>query len=310
MSASGPFWRSADDHAADIVRALNGRRCGNGWICRCPAHDDRHPSLAVTLRDGKVLIKCWGGCPQDVVIDTLRRQNLWGGKPSHASQARKTSDFAAESEPSRDPMKSWRNAAPLIRGSLADVYLRRRGIELTDDEARSVRFAPSLWHWPSRLCWPCMLARVALATGEDLATHQTFIELDGSGKAPVGNKARLFVAGARTVAAGVWFGRADPAREFVVGEGIESTLSGMRLSSVRAGCAALSAFGIRRLILPPQAKLVRIWCDNDELAQSVTAARAAADRWRAEGRTVAASMSPTVGMDPNDIWLGKLRRTC
>jgi len=33
------------------------------WIARCPAHNDRHPSLTVReLPDGTILIKCWAGC--------------------------------------------------------------------------------------------------------------------------------------------------------------------------------------------------------------------------------------------------------
>ena len=36
----------------------------------------------------------------------------------------------------KDPMKSWRNAGPCIRNSAADIYLKRRGLDLTDDEAR------------------------------------------------------------------------------------------------------------------------------------------------------------------------------
>ena len=33
---------------ADVIaRALNGRKAGGQWICQCPAHEDRRPSLAV-----------------------------------------------------------------------------------------------------------------------------------------------------------------------------------------------------------------------------------------------------------------------
>ena len=90
-----------------------------------------------------------------------------------------------------------------------------------------------------------MLARVALATGEDITTHQTFIEPDGSGKADI-EKPRLFAAGAKKTGGGVWFGVPDPAREFVIAEGIESTLCAMRIFGVAAGCAALSEGGVRR----------------------------------------------------------------
>lgn len=35
----------------------------NKWLARCPAHDDKHPSLSVGLApSGAVLLKCWAGC--------------------------------------------------------------------------------------------------------------------------------------------------------------------------------------------------------------------------------------------------------
>jgi hypothetical protein len=199
-------------------------------------------------------------------------------------------------------MKTWRNAALWVRGSAADSYLKSRELDITDDEARSLRFAPSLWHWPTQPRWPAMLARVSLATGVDLTTHQTFLQLDGSGKAPLGEKARLFAAGGRTVGGGVWFGRAkDPMREFIVAEGIETALSTLRIFDASTGCAALSALGVARLVLPPEARRVRIFADNDELGQGLAAAREALRRWRDEGREVAVSIACRAGEDANDV---------
>jgi len=63
--------------AAEIARALGGRRCGSQWVCRCPAHEDRNPSLSITEADGKVLVHCHGGCPQRQLVEALRRRNLW-----------------------------------------------------------------------------------------------------------------------------------------------------------------------------------------------------------------------------------------
>jgi putative DNA primase/helicase len=202
----------------------------------------------------------------------------------------------------RDPMRSWHNAAPFTRGSAADLYLRGRKLTLTEVEARSLRHHCELWHWPSERKLPALLARVALATDEDLTTHQTFLTPDGR-KAPLGDKARLFVAGGRTASGGVWFGVADATSEFMVAEGIESTLSAMRIFNCESGCAALSANGIRKLILPKEARRVRIFADHDALGQGLTAAREAARRWIAEGRTVAVSIADAVGEDANDVWL-------
>jgi putative DNA primase/helicase len=201
----------------------------------------------------------------------------------------------------RDSLKSWRNAAPFTHGSTTDLYLRGRTLTLTEVEARSLRHHGELWHWPSRTRWPAMVACVSLADGVELTTHQTFIKLDGSGKAPI-DKARLFASCEAIAGGGVWFGEADPEREFAVAEGIESTLSTMRIFGVQAGCAALSEGGMRRLVLPPGARRVRIFADNDELGQGLAAAREAWRRWRAEGREVVVSISSSIGEDANDVW--------
>jgi putative DNA primase/helicase len=64
--------------AEEIAAGLGGKRSGRGWTCRCPAHDDRTPSLSVTeADDGKVLVRCHAGCSQDAVIDALRVSGLW-----------------------------------------------------------------------------------------------------------------------------------------------------------------------------------------------------------------------------------------
>ena len=57
--------------AETIARALGGRKAGLGWIARCSAHDDREPSLSIREADGKVLVRCHGGCDQCNVIAAL-----------------------------------------------------------------------------------------------------------------------------------------------------------------------------------------------------------------------------------------------
>ena len=41
------------------------------YTARCPAHDDRHPSLAIVSKEGKVLLKCWAGCSSEDIIAAL-----------------------------------------------------------------------------------------------------------------------------------------------------------------------------------------------------------------------------------------------
>jgi hypothetical protein len=51
-------------HAPDVLARLDGlRKCGDGWLARCPAHDDRTPSLSIReTTDGRVLLHCFAGC--------------------------------------------------------------------------------------------------------------------------------------------------------------------------------------------------------------------------------------------------------
>jgi len=39
------------------------RRAGSGWITYCPAHEDKNPSLSVSIgKEGRILLKCHAGC--------------------------------------------------------------------------------------------------------------------------------------------------------------------------------------------------------------------------------------------------------
>jgi putative DNA primase/helicase len=207
----------------------------------------------------------------------------------------------------RDPLKSWRDARPDVLGTSLDTYHRSRGIQLTSAEARWLRFHPALWHPPTQSKWPAQIALVRRFDGVELTCHQTFIDVDGSGKAPI-EKPRLFPKGATTIGGAVWFSEPKPDEDFAVTEGIENLLSALRIFGAGAGCAALSTSGMRSLVLPPLplARRVRIFADHDELGQGIAAATEAARRWRAEGRSVAVSCSSNVGEDANDVLIRRL----
>lgn len=51
------------------------RKSGAGWTARCPAHDDRTPSLSVREgENGAVLIKCMAGCDTAAVVAAMGLQ--------------------------------------------------------------------------------------------------------------------------------------------------------------------------------------------------------------------------------------------
>jgi hypothetical protein len=55
-----------------ILGRLNGvRRNGAGWMARCPAHEDRSPSLSIRNEDRKILLYCFAGCSIEAVCAGL-----------------------------------------------------------------------------------------------------------------------------------------------------------------------------------------------------------------------------------------------
>lgn len=48
------------------------KRTGDQWSARCPAHDDKGPSLSVReTPDGRVLVHCFGGCSVQEVLGAV-----------------------------------------------------------------------------------------------------------------------------------------------------------------------------------------------------------------------------------------------
>jgi putative DNA primase/helicase len=108
---------------------------------------------------------------------------------------------SAEGDKPKDPLKAWREAQSDVLGTTVDIYLKGRGLTLAAAEARSLRFHPALFHWPTKGRWPAMVAAVGLAGEPPVTCHQTFLDVDGGAKAPI-EKSRLWPALRRSAASG------------------------------------------------------------------------------------------------------------
>jgi len=66
---------------ARIAEALGSPRqkASGGFLCLCPAHDDRDPSLSLDSGDKGLVVRCMAGCEQDAVITAMRARGLWPG---------------------------------------------------------------------------------------------------------------------------------------------------------------------------------------------------------------------------------------
>jgi hypothetical protein len=57
----------------EIASRLHARPSRAGFVARCPAHEDRSPSLSIRDgQDGRTLIHCFAGCSVESVCDALK----------------------------------------------------------------------------------------------------------------------------------------------------------------------------------------------------------------------------------------------
>lgn len=105
----------------------NGR---DKWVARCPAHQDRAPSLSIRAGDdGRVLIHCFAGCGAADVLDSvgldygaLFEKSLGEFKPMH-------SPFSAS-----DALRALRREVGLVCTAAADIS---EGVPMSnEDKAR------------------------------------------------------------------------------------------------------------------------------------------------------------------------------
>lgn len=285
--------------AETIARALGGRKVGQGWTARCPAHDDREPSLSIRDADGKVLVRCHAGCDQRDVIVALTTRGLWEGKV-HSTFGR--SRRREMSPPRPDPgqversvvaLSIWQSAIP-ADGTPVEAYLASRGLNCSLPP--SLRFHRGLKH-PSGGIWPCMVALVTRgADNTPLAIHRTFLSHEGRGKAPV-EPEKMMLGPCRGGAVRLH----EPGEVLMIGEGIETCLAAMQATGHPAW-AALSTSGMRALDLPYCLRDVIVLADGDDPGEA--AARDCALRWMREGRRVRIARPPR-GLDFNDVLLGR-----
>lgn len=274
-------------------------------MARCPAHDDRHPSLSIQGADnGAVLVRCHAGCDQSRVIAALRSRGLWQGR---LHEHRHPNDWpprrGGDRQRDRDDttrtgvaLRIWAAAKPAI-GTPVETYLRSRGLSLP--VPNTLRFHAGLKH-PSGGVWPAMVALVTSGTqGVPLAIHRTFLAGNGADKAPVKpQKMMLGPCGGGAVRLGA------PGHVLMVGEGIETCLSAMTTTG-HSVWSALSTSGLRALDLPVDVREVIVLADGDPPGEA--AARDCACRWARSGRRVRIAHPPN-GLDFNDVLLGRASR--
>jgi putative DNA primase/helicase len=267
-----------------LTRLPDARPCAGGWVARCPAHDDRRPSLSIREGDGgKSLLYCYAGCSYESIIAALCdrpwREALGPASPGTAL------DDAQRREIAR---RIWRESRPAT-GTLAETYLRSRAITIAPPA--SLRFHPALKH-PTGAIAPAMVGGVQDRAGNPIALHRTYLAPDGLGKANVDPPKMAFgpIRGGAV--------RLAPAGEVLaLAEGIETALSVQQATSIPVW-ATLGTANLAGVELPEIVRTVIIAADGDDAGER--ASQQAAQRFLREGKKVRIARPPT-GKDFNDV---------
>jgi hypothetical protein len=261
----------------------------------------------LVIRDGdagNLLVTCWGGCGRLDVLAELRRRGLLDGRADFAPHIGLPARRDDDARRTARALKIWRDTQ-CGASTIVARYLADRGITLDQWPAslgfhsRCPRPKDGVGNFVPTL--PAMVALVEHVERGPMAVHCTYLRPDGTGKAAIENPKATFgpVAGGA-----VRFGMPREKQWLAVGEGLETMLSVAVACSMPAW-AALSAGGIKSLVLPTEATHIVICADHDASGAGEYAAQNAAARWLAEGHCVRVAMPPEPGADFNDVLTGR-----
>ncbi len=284
--------------ARSVTKGLQGRWSGSSGVARCPAHEDRTPSLSIRDGDGgKLLTCCHAGCPPEAVWAALRDRGLVAQGDDRPSESRPRRRPQRPDKSISDPspnqehaIEIWHSARP-APGTVTTTYLRHRAI--TREIPVSIRDHPGLKHGPTGQNLPTMVGGVTGPDRKVIAIQRTFLRVDGRGKANV-SQPKLTLGPMRDGAV-----RLGPVAAVLgIAEGVETGLSAMVLFAVPTWCS-LSASRLDRLWLPHEAVEIHIFADNGTAGHE--AAERAAKAYQAQGRRVVVRFPPERFGDFNDL---------
>lgn len=280
LSASQLADRLARDAEAVCRHYLSaGRRAGNYWIVGDVANS-KGKSLyvhlsgprkgrwtdAATSQYGDLLDLVRESCGLVDFRDVADEARRFLNEPqSRLEWSRRDDTF--ESHPAEKPAverarRLFRMTQPLA-GTLADSYLRRRGI-LRASSHPALRFHPSCYYRDlvsgRTSIYPALIAAVTDPAGTITGVHRTWLDSDGEGKARVDDPRRA-LGGLLGNAVRYHFPVHGPVHVMAAGEGLESMLS---LSHVMPGMPVVSALTANHLAaFRPPAGCLRLYVAAD-----------------------------------------------
>ena len=287
---------SLEATARRICESRGGKWSGARGMARCPAHDDRTPSLSVSLGQKAILFHCFAGCDQQSVLAALAREGFEAPALFSGPTTTDLPEPTSTRKPSTAALRIWREAQAL-RASPAKAYLESRGI-IAASPALRFHPQPPLGPKGRTRFLPAMIAAVSLDEGP-IAVHRTFL----SGNAKAGFDKPKRALGTLSAAAVRLF--APASGKLGLAEGIESAMSAYALTGIPVWATlGNERFGL--VSVPESVTELHLFVDHDaggELAASRGLAAHARD-----ARTIQVRMPSSRDTDWNDELTAWLRR--
>ncbi|MDO5631638.1 MAG: DUF927 domain-containing protein [Paracoccus sp. (in: a-proteobacteria)] len=220
------------------------------------------------------LIRRETGLTGAAVVDWLRRE-CPGADVPEITRAEQDARRKKQAKERRDRDKwaadkaaeIWRGVRPAA-GTLAETYLAGR--DLSAAGQAFIRCAPDCWHGGLKQKIPAMIGGVTVWPGDEVrAVHRTFLAADGGKLTAEGHDAKMML-GPVSGGAVRLSGAGDTGGPLILCEGIETGLS-LAAAGVGPVWAALSAGGIKAVVLPPPARGADSPCAADGRAIAVGA---------------------------------------
>ena len=241
--------------AETIARALDSKAyLSRGyWRAPCPVHGSKGATLALRDTGSGLSARCFAGCGRGAVLAELRRRGLFDGvadKPDPEADAPARADARDRAKRIAAARWIWEQETEPA-GPLIETYLGGRIILCPIPP--TVRLHRSLYHREANCRRPAMVCAVEHVEHGFVGLHCTYLAANGEGKATAIEPVKRFIGPVGGSAV-----RLAPASDTVaVAEGIETGLSYQEATGTSMWCA-LSAGGIRSLILPPEIRNVVI----------------------------------------------------
>lgn len=283
--------------AKQLCEELGGYWSGSKGMARCPAHDDRTPSLGVTLGRRAILFHCFAGCSQDQVLTALAARGVSPG--SFFAGKVEVEPGANVGKPAHHAFaeRIWREATP-IDGTPAKAYLRARGIRAV---SRALRFHPRTPLGPkgNTQYLPALIAAVTMDHGL-VGIHRTFLNPLRPAVPPFANPKRAL--GSLASGAVRLFEPIDG--RLGLAEGIETALAAKALTQIPCWASlGNERFGL--VSIPESVRELHLFVDHD--AGGDLAEERARSAYACEYRTIVTRRPRGPGQDWNDALQAWLR---